>query len=386
MKQLALSGIFSAHLLLQAVLAFAVAAPVNAENNPWILLDAKTGALIAHNKATRPWHPASIAKLMTVYTVFREVEKGRLDLTSPVRVSALALTIPPSKMGFPLGTIINIDNALKMIMVKSANDIAVALAQSTKGSLPAFIEAMNENATRLGMMDTNFTNPHGLHSIDQVTTAKDMALLALAIQNEFPQYSSYFNIPAIRFDKKRMRNSNRLLNSYPGTNGMKTGYTCASGLNIVVRSKRGSRELIAVVLGGNSSIQRNVQAAQLLNAGFADNFSLDERPHVSQLETVPYQYLLPANLTPMICKPNWSERQLTKKQRRAARKKHLTKLKELRKTYLNVAVKTGPDIDVNIGKAFGANPYNYRLLKGATPKPQIAIPQWRPDKSTPPYE
>ncbi|MCF6321893.1 MAG: D-alanyl-D-alanine carboxypeptidase [Rhizobiaceae bacterium] len=360
--------------------------PVHAETNPWILLDAKTGNLIAHNQATRPWHPASIAKLMTAYTVFREIKSGRIDFASPVRVSALALTIPPSKMGFPLGTIINIDNALKMIMVKSANDIAVALAQSTKGSLDAFVEAMNENAARLGMDATNFTNPHGLHSINQVTTAKDMALLALALANEFPQYSNYFKIPAIKFDKKRMRNSNRLLNSYPGTNGMKTGYTCASGLNIVVRAKRSGKELIAVVLGGNSSVQRNVQAAQLLNAGFNDNFSPSQRLHVSQLKTIPNQYQLPANLTPMICKPNWTERQLSKKQRRQARKKHLANLKEQREIYLNVAVNTGPDIDVTTGMAFGPNPFNFKLQNGAAPKPQIATPQWRPDRTSPPYE
>jgi D-alanyl-D-alanine carboxypeptidase len=357
-----------------------------ADTNPWILVDAKSGELIAHHQPTRPWHPASITKLMTAYTVFREIKKGHIDLASPVRMSKLASSRPPSKMGFPIGTIFNVDNALKIIMVKSANDVAVALAESARGSHKAFVGAMNDNAARLDMTGSHFTNPHGLHSIDQVTTARDMALLTLAIQNEFPQYAGYFKIPAIRFGKRRMRNHNRLMFSFPGVTGMKTGYTCPSGMNVVARAKRGNRELITVVLGGYSGLRRNALAAKLLDFGFDEQVIYSNRPHVRDLKTTMKQYAVPANLRPMVCKPSWSERKLTKKQRRAKRKLHQAEQNKLRKTYLNSRVKAGPAQRVVLGKATGANPFNIKLASGGKPPPNIGTPVWRPDRTSPPYE
>lgn len=354
--------------------------------NPWILFDADTGKLIAHNQATRPWHPASLTKLMTAYSVFREVKSGSIEMNSPVRISALALSMPPSKMGLPVGTIMTFDTAIKIIMVKSANDVALAIAQSAKGSLAAFVETMNENAARLGMSGTNFTNPHGLHEQDQVTTAKDMGLLALAIQNEFPEYAHYFNISAIRLGKSRMKNHNALVFKYNGTNGMKTGYTCASGLNIVARVKRSDRQLIAVVLGGYSSAERNALAGKLLSQGFGDNYNGNGRPHIRNMQTTSMQYAVPKNLLPMVCKSNWNERRLTKKQRQAKRKTHLAKLKLLQETYLPDSVATGQTVQVKLGGAFGLNPYNIKLANGSTPPPVIGTPQWRPDKASPPGE
>ncbi len=361
----------------------------HADTNPWILLDAKSGNLIAHHQANRPWHPASITKLMTAYTVFREIRIGRIDFLSPVRISALALSLPPSKMGLPVGTIINVDTALKILMVKSANDVAAALAESVHGNLTSFVKAMNQNAKRLGMSTTHFANPHGLHSIDQVTTAKDMALLTLALQNEFPQYSGYFNIPAIQFGKIRMRNHNALLFKFPGTNGMKTGYTCPSGLNIVARASRGEQELIVVVLGGHSGVERNSFAAKLMQDGFDNKFAGKNQPdktHVKNLGSTMKIYAVPANLTPVVCKPSWTERQLDKKQRRKLRKLHLAKLKKLSNTYLDKSVKTGPAQKVILGQATGINPYKFKLLNGAAPPPVIGTPSWRPDRSVPPYD
>ena len=322
-----------------------------ARANPWIILDAKTGDLIAQHQANQLWHPASITKLMTAYTVFHEIKSGRIDFATPVRISALALSMPASKMGLPVGTIINIDNALKMILVKSANDVSVALAQSAKGSLGAFLRAMNQHTERLGMTNSRFENPHGLHAINQVTTARDMGLLALAIQNEFPQYSGYFDIPAIRFGKIRMRNHNKMIFNYRGTYGMKTGYTCPSGLNIVARAKRGDKELIAVVLGQHSSLQRNAFAARLLNYGFDDRIRYKKNNHIKDLNPQLTQYSLPKNLTPMVCKPSWSERQMSKKQRRAVRKLYLKQMKNLRDTYLNASVKTSATQKVFFGKS-----------------------------------
>jgi len=359
-----------------------------ANSNPWILLDAENGNVIAHHQATRPWYPASITKLMTAYTIFREIKSGKVDLKSPVRVSSKALALPPSKMGLPVGTILNIDNALKMIMVKSANDIAAALAQSVGGSIASFSKLMNKNAKRLGMNGSHFENPHGLHDWDQVTTARDMALLALAIQNEFPQHSHYFDISAIRFGKTRMKNHNALIYKFPGTNGMKTGYTCPSGLNIVARAERDGRKLMVVVLGGYSSVERNSQAAKLLQQGFDSLFHNPVIPvdtHVRNVQPDMNIYAVPANLRVMICKPSWSERQMTKKQRRSNRKTYLAKMKILRDTYLNNAAKPGPTQIVALGKATGLNPFKFKVRNGSTPPIIIATPAWRPDRSAPPY-
>ncbi|MCP4185503.1 MAG: D-alanyl-D-alanine carboxypeptidase [Hyphomicrobiales bacterium] len=359
-----------------------------ANSSPWILIDATTGNVIAHHQPNRPWHPASITKLMTAYTIFREIKSGNVDLNSPVRISSAALALPPSKMGLPVGTILNIDNALKMIMVKSANDVAAALAQSVGGSISNFAKLMNKSAKNLGMSGSHFSNPHGLHAEDQVTTARDMALLALAIQNEFPQYSHYFDISAIRFGKIRMKNHNALIYKFPGTNGMKTGYTCPSGLNIVARAQRNGEQLIVVVLGGYSSLERNAFAAKLLRQGFNRQFHNPIIPvvtHVKKLHPSMSIYAVPANLRTMICKPSWTERQLNKKQRRKRRKLHLAKLEILRDTYLNEAAKPGPAQKVVLGKATGMNPFKFKLRNGGTPRTIVATPAWRPDRSAPPY-
>jgi D-alanyl-D-alanine carboxypeptidase len=154
-------------------------------------------------------------------------------LNSPVIVSQNALNQPPSKMGFKVGTVMTVDNALKMILVKSANDIAVALGEAVAGSEPAFIARMNREASRLGMTRTTFANPHGLPDPRQVTTARDLALLASAILNEFPEYRSLFKIHAIRHGKRTLRNYNILIDRYRGATGMKTGYIRDSGFNLV---------------------------------------------------------------------------------------------------------------------------------------------------------
>ncbi len=363
----------------------ALTLPNISKAGPWILLDAKSQEVYSHFEANMPWHPASIVKLMTAYTVFKEIEAGNIDLKSPVKISPQALAIQPTKMGFPVGTIVNVDNALKMLMVKSANDIAIALAQSTKGDLDKFAVAMNSHAVRLGMASSHFTNPHGLHSIDQVTTAKDMALLALAIQNEFPQYAGYFNISAIRFGRRRMKNHNKLIFRFPGSNGMKTGYTCASGLNIVARAKRGDKEFIAVVLGGYSSAERNILAAKLLQGAYDNNFNGEQRPKINSIKPQFQRYAVPHNLRPMVCKRNWSEQQMSRKQRRIVRRKHLANIDLELKKHLDFSPETGPTITVGLGNATGANPFNYKLVNGNVP-PISVTPVWRPDKTSAPYE
>ncbi|MDH3194924.1 MAG: D-alanyl-D-alanine carboxypeptidase [Hyphomicrobiales bacterium] len=244
---------------------------------PYIVADVASGAVYRHHNALRPWHPASTTKLMTAYVTFRALRNGAISLKSPVIVSQNALNQPPSKMGFPVGTVMTVDNALKMILVKSANDIAVALGEAVAGSEPAFIARMNQEASRLGMTRTNFENPHGLPDPRQVTTARDLALLASAILTEFPEYRPLFKIHAIRHGKRTLRNYNILIDRYRGTTGMKTGYIRDSGFNLVASARRDGKEVIAVVLGACNAISRAEKAVSLLETGFRARGTLSAR-------------------------------------------------------------------------------------------------------------
>ncbi len=235
---------------------------------PYIVVDAANDKVLYRNNAYLRWAPASLTKLMTAYTVFRAIKPDHLEMNSPVRISETALSQPPSKMGLPIGTIMTIESALKIIMVKSANDVSVALGEAVAGSEAEFTSMMNEHAKRLGMTDSNFVNTHGLHDPEQYTTARDMAILALAVGREFPQYAGFFDIPALRVVGRRLRNHNALLRLFEGTDGMKTGYVCASGYNVIVRTKRKGRKLVAVVMGHTSGLKRSVAAAELLTGGF----------------------------------------------------------------------------------------------------------------------
>ena len=249
--------------------ASAAAATVPARlQGPYIVADAATGQVFDHHDAVRPWFPASTTKLMTLYVVLRAIEAGELTLQSPVTISERAAGQPPSKMGFRPGTMLTLENALKMMMVKSANDIAVAVAETVGGSVDGFAERMNGEAQRLGMLRSQFVNPHGLPEPRQITTARDMAVLARALLTEFPEHRGFLNIHAIQFGKTIMRTYNPLLEQYQGATGMKTGFICASGYNLVASAQRGGRELIAVVFGEYGGAARAEHAAALLNAAF----------------------------------------------------------------------------------------------------------------------
>ncbi len=238
---------------------------------PSIVFDASNGRIVAHEDAFRRWHPASLTKLMTAYVTFRAVAAGELTLESPIEVSKRAAAEPPAKMGYKPGAVMTLDNALKMLLIKSANDIAMAVGENVGGTVPAFVARMNGEAARLGMTDTHFANPNGLHSPDQYTTARDLGLLVMAIRREFPQYAPYFAIEGLVAGKAKMMSYNMLVGRYAGADGMKTGFVCASGFNMVGSATRGGRTLVAVVLGHKSALERTEAAAALLDSGFAGN-------------------------------------------------------------------------------------------------------------------
>ncbi len=236
---------------------------------PYLVADAETGQIIEERDAARPWYPASTTKMMTVYVAFQAVRAGEITLDSDVLYDSTAAAQPASKMGFRPGATISLDNALKMMMVKSANDVSVAVAEAIGGSVEGFSERMNAAAADLGMTHSHFVNPHGLPDKRQVTSARDMALLARALLSEFPQHRRFYAIHAIQIGGKVLRNYNRLIDRFAGTTGMKTGFICSSGYNLVASARRDGRELIAVVFGEYGGNLRNEHAAALLDAAFS---------------------------------------------------------------------------------------------------------------------
>ncbi len=234
-----------------------------------ITVDAGSGEILSQEDAFQRWYPASLTKLMTVYVVFRMIESGQVTLDTPIKITALAAKQPPSKMGYKVGSELTLDNALKIMMVKSANDIAMAVGETLGGSSDKFAVLMNAEAKRLGMTGSHFVNPNGLHSDDHYTTARDLAILTLQLRREFPQYAHYFDIEAIDYGGKKLQpNLNALIGRFQGADGMKTGFVCPSGYNLIGSATRNGRTIITVVLGELKLTTRATKAAELLAKGF----------------------------------------------------------------------------------------------------------------------
>lgn len=256
-----------ARLLGSALLLAATLSATATMAGPRMLVDVNTLQVIEHEDAFQRWYPASLTKLMTAYTVFRAVKAGEITLDSPVTMSKHAAAEPPSKMYFKPGQRMTLDSALKIILVKSANDVSVAIAESISGSEPAFVERMNAEAKRIGMSSSRFINPNGLPGKGQYTTARDLAVLAVTLKREFPQYASYFALEGFTTGKKQYPNFNMLIGRFDGADGMKTGFICASGFNQVSSATRNGRSVVSVVLGSESLGARADISAGMLQKG-----------------------------------------------------------------------------------------------------------------------
>jgi len=289
-----------------AVLGYS-AVPASAE--ALLLIEVDSGRVLQAENATYPWYPASVTKLMTAYVTLKAVKAGRISLDTPFTVSPVALSQAPTKMGFKVGTVVTVDNALKMLMVKSANDMAVVLAEGVSGSVEGFSNEMNVSARRLGMTQTSYVNPNGLPADGQITSARDLGILARAIYRELPEYAYFWSLPGIKFGRRTMRNYNRLIDLYPGADGMKTGFICASGFNLVASATRGNRRLVAVVLGAPSASVRTYKAAKLLEQGFNNNRLTWLMPTLGTVDQ-----LVPISAAP----PNLREDTCGKKRKRPA--------------------------------------------------------------------
>ncbi len=231
-----------------------------------VVIDMSSGKELYGYSQNAVRYPASLTKMMTLYLVFEALQGGQIDKTTLVPISASAAGQPPSKIGLRAGETIDVDTAIRAITVKSANDISVALAEFLGGSEDAFAARMTAKARAIGMSRTTFRNASGLHDPAQVTTAEDMAKLGVALRRKFPQHFSYFGLKQFNVAGRTVTGHNKALNMIAGANGIKTGYTKASGFNLVTSVERGDKQMIAVILGEDSARARDARMAALVMA------------------------------------------------------------------------------------------------------------------------
>jgi D-alanyl-D-alanine carboxypeptidase len=242
--------------------------PNVSSKDSYLIVDAASGRELASDQADELRYPASLTKLMTLYLTFSALDSGRLSLGDALPVSINALNAPPTKMGMlPNGTVL-VRDAVMALVTRSANDAAVLMAEALGGDESSFARLMTQKARQLGMASTVFRNASGLPNSEQVTTARDMARLANALLRDFPHYYPVFSVTSYNYRGRPLTNHNRMLGSYAGADGLKTGYTNASGFNLVMSAMRDNRRLIGVVMGGNSASQRDRLMAELMDRGF----------------------------------------------------------------------------------------------------------------------
>lgn len=249
-----------------ALFGLAYAQPAAA--GPALLFEPANGKLLYAEDPDSLWHPASLTKVMTAYVAFKAIKQGKITLDQKIPCSLVATLQPPSKVGLNVGAEMSVEKALQAIIIKSANDVTVMLAEAVSGSESKFVADMNAAAKELGMTRTNFVNTNGLPDPAQITTARDLAKLSRAVVTEFPEYASYWSMTDMRIGNKRLGSHNALLKTFPGADGLKTGFTCDSGYNVVASATRDGRRLMAIVLGESSGNERAVRAASLLEHGF----------------------------------------------------------------------------------------------------------------------
>ncbi len=244
---------------------------VQAAKNPRyasLIMDADTGLILHQRYADKKLHPASLTKVMTLIMIFDAIDQGRLNLNDRLYISKHAASMVPSKLGLSPGSSIRVKDAISILVTKSANDIAVAVAEKIGGNERNFARMMTNKARSFGMRSTVFKNASGLHNPAQVSTARDMGKMAQILIKDYPREYRYFSAKSFTYQGKTYRSHNRLMSSYPGMDGLKTGYVGASGFNLIASAVRNNRRIIGVVFGGRTSRSRNDHMASLLDKGF----------------------------------------------------------------------------------------------------------------------
>jgi D-alanyl-D-alanine carboxypeptidase len=280
------------------------AGAVAAERHAALVVDVGSGAVLHAHEANARWFPASLTKMMTLYLTFAEIEAGRLALDDSLTVSPAAAAQPATELGLVEDEKITVEQAITAVIVRSANDAAVVLADRIAGTEDAFAVRMTAEARRLGMASTIYRNASGLPDARQITTARDQAVLAIALMKDFPQHYRFFGLSQYRDGNRTLSGYNGLLVSYDGADGLKTGFTCDSGYNIVASAVHDGRRLLAVYLGARSSGTRNARVAQLLNDGFAGKLDGDGVTLAKLIDAS--DAALPKQLGPSECTPGAS--------------------------------------------------------------------------------
>ena len=255
------SSAITAFMLMVIAISSANAGPKYAG----IVMDAKTGKILYSHRANDRRYPASLTKMMTLYLMFEALDQGKITKKTRIRMSKYAASKPPSKLGIKPGRTLSAEQAILSLVTKSANDVATAVAEHLGGSESNFAARMTNRAKQLGMKRTTFRNASGLTAKGQLTTAKDMAILGLALREHYPKHYRYFSTRLFKYGKRKYGNHNRLLGRVKGVDGIKTGYTQASGFNLVSSVQYKKRSIVAVVMGGKSGKSRNAQMQKLIS-------------------------------------------------------------------------------------------------------------------------
>ncbi len=264
-------------IIAAAFMAAAPAAKAGPHNDAAMVMDAETGRVLYARSADAARAPASLTKVMTLYILFDQIKAGRMSLDDTMTVSARAATQEPSRLGVKKGQTISVRDAIYALVVVSANDVAMVIAEHIGGTPDKFAQMMTKRARELGMRRTTFRNPSGLPDASQLTTARDMAILSRAIMRNHPRMYDYFRTTSFSYKGRTIRTHNRVLTSLSGANGIKTGYTRASGFNLTTSAERNGKRLIGVVMGGDSWKSRDDEMKTMLEAWFAQ---LERRPHL----------------------------------------------------------------------------------------------------------
>ncbi len=268
---------------------------------PTLLIDPFSGEVLSEYRAGEPWYPASLTKLMTAYVIFKKIQDGAMKLDQQIPISELAHSQPASRIGIPIGKTVSVDFALQALLVHSANDMAYVLAEAASGSVDGFARDMNAIAKGMGLQATHFVNPNGLYDPRHISSARDMGVIAALIINQYPEHLHYFKQDAVPVGRKRLPNHNSLIRIMPEAVGMKTGFICNSGYNLVGSAIRGGRQLVSVVLGAHSGGTRAKLSKDMLDEGFA-NLGKPGHGRVSEIPDQAYGAIVPVDLTTTVCK------------------------------------------------------------------------------------
>ena len=284
--------------------------PAVTGKDAYLILDAASGRELSSESPDEPRHPASLTKLMTLYLAFSALDSGRLSLGDALPVSLAALNAQPTKMGLTPNGTVNVRDAIMGLVTRSANDAAIVIAEALGGDEPTFAQMMTSKARQLGMTSTFYRNASGLPNREQVTTSRDLARLAFALLRDFPHYYPIFSVQSYPYRGRALENHNRMLGAYEGADGFKTGYTNASGFNLVLSAVRDNRRLIGVVMGGDSAGQRDRLMAMLMDQGFATASAMKLSPWTSIRKPASARYTA-ANFDPSLSLPESTPRPAT---------------------------------------------------------------------------